>query len=88
MANFTVKDIRQGYLEKPCKKCKNCKQGMENICEKNQLFRITTKKPMADGLAEYTPCQRISQRHMIIEEKVLETNKLVKEILKKTKIIL
>ncbi len=39
----------------PCKKCKNCKQGMENICEKNQLFGITTKKPMAGGLAEYTP---------------------------------
>jgi len=39
----------------PCKKCKNCKQGMENICERNQLFGITTKNPIAGGLAEYTP---------------------------------
>lgn len=38
-----------------CGICNNCKQGMENICEKNQLFGITTKKPMAGGLAEYTP---------------------------------
>jgi len=39
----------------PCGKCLNCKQGMENICEKNQLFGITTKNPMAGGLAEYSP---------------------------------
>lgn len=39
----------------PCGKCNNCKQGMENICEKNQLFGITTRKPMAGGFGEYTP---------------------------------
>lgn len=39
----------------PCKKCNNCKQGMENICEKNQLFGITTNSPMAGGFGEYTP---------------------------------
>jgi threonine dehydrogenase-like Zn-dependent dehydrogenase len=39
----------------PCGECKNCKNHMENICEKNQLFGITTNKPMAGGLGEYTP---------------------------------
>ena len=39
----------------PCRKCDNCKQGMENICEKNQLFGITTRNPMAGGFGEYTP---------------------------------
>ncbi len=39
----------------PCKKCANCLCGMENICEKNQLFGITTRKPMAGGFGEYTP---------------------------------
>lgn len=39
----------------PCGNCINCKSGMENICKKNQLFGITTKKPMAGGFAEYTP---------------------------------
>jgi len=39
----------------PCGKCQNCKNHMENICEKNQLFGITTNNPMAGGLGEYTP---------------------------------
>lgn len=39
----------------PCRKCPNCKKGMENICEENQLFGITTKNPMVGGFAEYTP---------------------------------
>jgi len=42
----------------PCKKCVNCLNGMENICLKNQLFGITTRKPMAGGFGEYTPLPR------------------------------
>jgi len=39
----------------PCGKCDNCKQGMFNVCKKDQLFGITTRNPMAGGFAEYTP---------------------------------
>ncbi len=52
----------------PCGKCKNCKQGMFNVCEKNQLFGITTKKPMAGGFAEYSPLPKNTKLFEIPEE--------------------
>lgn len=39
----------------PCGKCINCRKKMENVCKENQLFGLTTRKPMAGGFAEYTP---------------------------------
>ncbi len=52
----------------PCGKCKNCKQGMYNVCEKNQLFGITTQKPMAGGFAEYTFLPKNTQLFEIPDE--------------------
>jgi len=39
----------------PCGKCRNCRIGMENVCERNLLFGLTTTDPFAGGWGEYTP---------------------------------
>jgi len=52
----------------PCGQCQNCKNGMENICEKNQLFGITTRNPMAGGFAEYTYLPENTQLFEIPED--------------------
>lgn len=37
----------------PCNKCASCKIGMENVCERNKLFGITTRDPLVGGWSEY-----------------------------------
>lgn len=37
----------------PCGRCGNCKIGMENVCDRNMLFGITTRDPMTGGWSEY-----------------------------------
>ena len=39
----------------PCKTCHACREGRYNLCEKNQVFGLTTEDASIGGWAEYTP---------------------------------